>query len=68
MFLCCYVMGLGPLLLSILGAMEMASYLMIATLAWSTICTLPFSYLVPSLLTAMDIENLVPWIIYILST
>jgi hypothetical protein len=26
MFLCCYVMGLGPLLLSILGAMEMAPW------------------------------------------
>ncbi|KAL3579348.1 hypothetical protein D5086_020852 [Populus alba] len=48
------------------GNGSLASYLMIATLACRTICTLPFSYLVPSLLTAMDIENLVPWIIYIL--
>jgi len=47
------------------GNGSLVSYLMMAC---STICTLPFSYLVPSLLTAMDIENLVPWIIYILST
>lgn len=47
------------------GNGSLVSYLMIATLACSTIFTLPFSYLVPSLLTGMYNENLVPWIIYI---